>query len=226
MGKTKWATVTSHEDLGGNVHRLHCRADEPLGHVAGNYVILRSTVSNPDKPGDVLKRAISISSAPDPAAPQRFCFTVLDVGPTSSWLTQRRSGERLEFSGPWGKKFRARDGDVDGPVHLFATGTGFSPIGAMAISRSRSGSAPVSLWWQTAHRYDADVLTALDTDSRFSVAVGQQVADSVPADPEALYFLAGDGAVIVPLCEKLLAGGVPAAQLRTEFFFNKPPKKT
>lgn len=226
MAKTKWATVTGYEDLGGDVHRLHCRADEPLGHVAGNYVILRSTLSHPSKPGDVLKRAFSISSAPDPSDPLRFCFTVLSVGPTSAWLTQRREGDRLEFSGPWGKKFRAQDGDVDGPVHLFATGTGFSPIGAMAVDRRGAGSAPICLWWQTEHHYDADILAALRADPRFSVTVGHDVADTVPADPEALYFLAGDGAAIVPICERLIDEGVPAGQLRTEYFFNKPPKKT
>ena len=29
---------------------------------------------------------------------------------------------------------------------------------------------------------------------------------------------------IVPLCNRLLADGVPSQQLRTEYFFNKPPK--
>ena len=71
---------------------------------------------------------------------------------------------------------------------------------------------------------DGDVLEALRRDDRFSVAVGDSVSEVVPADPQALYFLAGDGAVIVPLCARLQAAGVPAAQLRTEFFFNKPPK--
>jgi len=226
MAKTKWATVVAHENLGGNVHRLICRADESLGHVAGNYVILRSTLVNPEKPEDVLKRALSISSAPDPDSPLDFSFTAINVGPTSAWLSQRRAGDRLEFSGPWGKKFRALEDDEDGPVHLFATGTGFSPIGAMAMDRARTGTEPISLWWETDHTYDRDVLDALEADSRFSIVVGSGVTDRVPADPEALYFLAGDGAIIHPLCQRLIDAGVPADQLRTEFFFNKPPKDT
>ena len=213
MAKTKWATVIGHEDLGDGVHRVHCRADVPLEHAAGNYVILRSTVENPDKPGDVLKKAYSISSAPEPDAPHRFHFTVIDVGAMSAWLAGRREGDRVEFSGPWGRKFRAQPDDADGPVHLFATGTGFSPIGAMAVDRSRTGEEPVSLWWQTGHPYDGDVLEALRRDDRFSVAVGDSVSEVVPADPQALYFLAGDGAVIVPLCARLQAAGVPAACL-------------
>ncbi|MEC7948669.1 MAG: FAD-dependent oxidoreductase [Myxococcota bacterium] len=226
MAKTKWATVTGHEDLGGGVHRIHCLADEPLHHVAGNYVILRSTVPNPDKPGEVLKKAYSISSAPDAESPQRFHFTIVDVGAMSAWLASQRVDGRVEFSGPWGRRFRAQPDDPDGPVHLFATGTGFSPVGAMAITRSRSGATPVGVWWQTEHTYDDGVLAALKQDPRFSVTVGAHVADAVPAEPEALYFLAGDGAVIIPLCERLEQAGVPDAHIRTEFFFNKPAKPT
>lgn len=226
MANTKWATVVGHEDLGGGVHRVHCLADEPLHHVAGNYVILRSTVPNPAKPGEVLKKAYSISSAPDPASPQRFHFTIVDVGAMSAWLASQGADDRVEFSGPWGRRFRAQPDDPEGPVHLFATGTGFSPVGAMAITRSRTGAAPVCVWWQTEHAYDEAVLAALKRDPRFSITVGPDVAGAVPAEPEALYFFAGDGAVIVPLCERLEQAGVPGEQLRTEFFFNKPVKST
>ena len=224
MAKTKWASVIKHEDLGGNVHRIHCVADEDLNHVAGNYVILRSTLTNPDKPEDVLKRAYSISSAPDSSSPKDFHFTIINTGDTSAWLSERREGDRVEFSGPWGKKFRAKPEDPDTAVHLFATGTGFSPIGAMAVSRRFSGNSPVHVWWQTSHTYDEDVFATFASDSRYHIYTGEDIADKVTADPEALYFFAGDGEVIVPLCNRLLAEGVPSQQLRTEYFFNKPPK--
>ena len=224
MAKTKWARVIGHEHLGGNIHRIRCIADEDLNHVAGNYVILRSTITNPDKPEDVLKRAYSISSAPDSSSPRDFHFTVINTGATSEWLCQRREGDRLEFSGPWGKKFRAQPDDPDTVVHLFATGTGFSPIGAMAQSRTQNGQSPVHLWWQTSHQYDEDVLTLLRSNHRYHVSVGENLVDDIPADPQALYFFAGDGEAIVPLCKRLLSEGVPEQQLRTEYFFNKPLK--
>ena len=68
MAKTKWATVTEHLDLGDGVHRISVEADEDIGHVAGNYVFLRSTLTNPDKPTDVLKRAYSLSTPPEPSS--------------------------------------------------------------------------------------------------------------------------------------------------------------
>ncbi|MGC6510865.1 MAG: FAD-dependent oxidoreductase [Myxococcota bacterium] len=224
MAKTKWARVVRHQHLGADIHRIHCIAEEDLNYVAGNYVILRSTVRNPEKPEDVLKRAYSISSAPDASSPRDFHFTIINTGATSKWLSDRRKGDRLEFSGPWGKKFRAQPDDPDSVVHLFATGTGFSPIGAMALSRTNNGRSPVNLWWQTPYKYDEGVLELLKSNNRFRVSVGEDLVGLVPADSKALYFFAGDGEVIVPLCSRLLSEGVPPQQLRTEYFFNKPPK--
>jgi ferredoxin-NADP reductase len=224
MAKTKWAKVINTEHLGDSVHRIHCIAEEDMQYVAGNYVILRSTITNPEKPQEVLKRAYSISSAPDASASRAFHFTVVDTGTTSAWLCSRSEGERLEFSGPWGKKFRQQPDDPDVPVHLFATGTGFSPIGAMAVSRSETGAQPVNVWWQTEHVYDEKILQRLKADERYSISTGNDISNEVPCDPKALYFFAGDGDVIVPLCQRLVSEGVPHGNLRTEYFFNKPPK--
>ncbi len=224
MAKSKWATVTDHVDLGEGVHRVTVEADEDIHHVAGNYVILRSTLTNPDKPEDVLKRAYSISTPPDPDRPRHFSFTIVSVGSTSAWLAARTPGDRVEFSGPWGRKFRAQPDDPAGPVHLFATGTGWSPIGAMARVRHQSDGGVVGVWWQVDQPYDADVLEQLSADPRFTVTTGPSVEAQVPADPEALYFLAGDGHAVLPLAQRLVAAGVPAAQVRTEYFFHKPPK--
>jgi NAD(P)H-flavin reductase len=224
MAKTKWATVTGHEDLGNNIHRIHCLADEALDHVSGNYVILRSTVVNPEKPTDVVKKAYSISSNPDPDNPLRFHFTIVDVGLMSAWLSSRRCDDRLEFSGPWGKKFRAQPDDTANTIHLFATGTGFSPIGAMALDRLKEVNQTVHLWWQTDVLYDQEVIDSLKEHAGFNILIGSEISMEIPADQDALYFMAGDGAVIHPLCERLLEQGVTKEAIRTDYFFNKPPK--
>jgi ferredoxin-NADP reductase len=224
MAKTKWATVTGHEDLGNNIHRIHCLADEPLDHVSGNYVILRSTLTNPEKPTDVIKKAYSISSNPDQENPLRFHFTIIDIGLMSEWLSSRKSDDRLEFSGPWGKKFRAQPEDIAETIHLFATGTGFSPIGAMALDRLAEENQTVNLWWQTDILYDQEVIRSLEQHSGFTILIGEDISAKIPADSDALYFMAGDGAVIHPLCVRLVEQGVPKQAIRTDYFFNKPPK--
>ena len=141
MAKTKWATVIEHEELGGNVHRVHCQADEPLGHVPGNYVILRSTLVNPDKPMTCEACALYFQRCRSEGTTPILLHS--DRCRSDERLAVPEAGDRLE-PGPWGK-FKVQEGDVDGPVHLFATGTGFSPIGAMALERTRSGTASVSV---------------------------------------------------------------------------------
>ena len=142
----------------------------------------------------------------------------------SAWLSGRSVGDRLEFSGPWGKKFRAQPDDSATTIHLFATGTGFSPIGAMALDRLYNDNRQVHLWWQTEAPYDQSTLDLFRKSKRFTVQVGTSVAADVPAQNDALYFFAGDGVIIQPLCQRLLATGVAPDLLRTEYFFNKPPK--
>ncbi len=226
MARTIHATVRQHENLGAGVHRIVCDAEVDLSYVAGNYVILRSTLPHPDKAGEVVKKAFSISSPPDVNRPRRFALTVQDVGPMSAWVAGRRPGDRLEFSGPWGKRFRARDDDPAGPVVLFATGTGWSPIGAMAADRLGRAGGPVHLWWQTDHAYDAALLEALRQAPGFSVHVGPALAadavvDCLGPDGDGICFLAGDGAVIAPLVARLRARGLPEDAVRVEAFFNK-----
>ena len=224
MAKTSWAIVNRTVSLGDGVARIFCTAESDFHHVAGNYVILRSDIPNPDKPGEPLKRAYSISNPPDAHEPRDFHFTVSRVGPVSEWLIGRASGDRIEFSGPWGKKFRARPEDAPGPVHLVATGTGFSPIGAMALDRCAHGCNRVAVWWQTGEAYDPQTLDELTNSERFAVTVGSDLLDDVPVDTGALYFLAGDGSLLIPLEDRLLAAGVPVTAVRTEYFFNKRPK--
>jgi NAD(P)H-flavin reductase len=224
MAKTKWATVTGHKNIGDNVHRIDCRSDEPLNHTSGNYVILRSSIVNPDKPDDVIKKAYSISSAPDEEDPLNFHFTIIDIGLMSHWLSCRTKGDRLEFSGPWGKKFREQPDDTASLIHLFATGTGFSPIGAMAVERIKQTNTKVCVWWQSDHIYDQPTLEQLKKHVNFTVRTGANIVSEVPADKDALYFMAGDGSIISPLCNRLLTEGVHLDSIRTEYFFNKPLK--
>lgn len=221
MARTRHATVLQVEDRGLGIHHINIEADEPFDAVAGNTIILRSRVPHPDKPGEVIKRAVSLSTLPDRDHPRRFAVTIAAVGPFSRDLAARRPGDRIEFSGPWGKRFRIFDDDPDGPVHLFATGTGWSPIGAIATALVDRGRGPLAAWWQTGHAWDPDRLRALRQSPGVRVEVGEDLAPRVPADPEALYFLAGDGAVIGPLRNRLLAAGVAADRIRVEAFFHK-----
>ncbi len=219
----KRARITEVLELIPGLVELRCRAEEPLVYAGGAYIIARTDLPNPEKPGEVIKRAWSLAELPDPADPCAFTVRVDVCGEASRWLAGRSPGDPLLFSGPWGRKFRFFEEDR-GPVHLVATGTGLSPIGTLAAERLRDAQAPgsVSLWWQTDRPYRLGDLEALAADERFGVCVGSGALAQVPIEPEALYFLAGDGALLAPLAARLAAAGVPAGRLRTEYFFNRP----
>ena len=217
MAAPKIARITRTTEIQSGYHELECEPLEPFSYKAGQYVIMHSDLPHPTKENDVLKKAFSFSSAPG----QTLSFTVAKVGPMSEFLASRKVGDEIRFSGPWGKVFFL-DPEQSGPLHLFATGSGFSPIGAIAdAAAAKPGHDPISLRWSIDEPYHEERLERWAQSERFSVEVS--AAPSVlPVDPEARYFLAGDGARIVPQLEALAAGGVPAERVRVEYFFNKP----
>ncbi|MFT5587562.1 MAG: hypothetical protein ACI9VR_005172 [Cognaticolwellia sp.] len=221
MAKTKWATLRARRVLDGGLTQLVFAPDEAMDWVAGNYLIVRTTLPNPAKPGDVHRRAYSLAALPD--ADGGFELLIQSVGERSAWMSELREGARLEYSGPWGKFFKAQATDPWERVCLVATGSGISPIQAMAQARVAGGQAAATqLWWRSEGLGLS--LESLRADG-LSVVEGEQVCEQVPADPKALYFLAGDGAALIPLCARLQAAGVPSEQLRVEYFFNRPPKE-
>ncbi len=219
----KCARITEVFELIPGIVELRARAEEALMYAGGAYIIARTDLPNPEKPGEVIKRAWSLAELPDPADPCAFTLRIEVCGEASRWLAGRSPGDILLFSGPWGRKFRFFDGDR-GPVHLVAAGTGLSPIGTLAAEWLRDERArdAISLWWQTDRPYRLEDLEALAADERFGVRVGAEALAQVPLDPAALYFLAGDGALLAPLAARLAAAGVSAGRLRTEYFFNRP----
>lgn len=221
MAKTKWATLRARESLGGGLVQLEFEPDQAMSWAAGNYLIVRTTLPNPAKPGDVHRRAYSLANTAGEDG--RFELLIQTVGPRSAWMAERSIGDRLEFSGPWGKSFRMQQEDDWERVCLVATGSGISPIQAIAQERvAQQQAGTTQLWWQP-----EGLGLALDPlqSAGVSVTAEDQACAQVPADPRALYFLAGDGAALLPLSARLQAEGVPAEQLRVEYFFNRPPKE-
>jgi ferredoxin-NADP reductase len=105
---------------------------EPLGHRAGQHVVLRLTA--PD--GYTASRSYSIASAPgegfpDGAAPDEIELTVerLDDGEVSSFLHEVvEPGDELELRGPIGGWFVW---EADRPAVLVGGGAGLVPLMAM-----------------------------------------------------------------------------------------------
>ncbi len=142
MAEPKYARVLASEPLAGGLHHLLCEAEGPLGGRAGQWLAIATEIPNPEKPGDVLRRAWSLAAIDG----QRFELLVAVVGACTSWLATRRAGDTLRYTGPWGTKFTLDEGAH--PVGLYATGSGISPIAALADAALLAGR-PVALWWDT-----------------------------------------------------------------------------
>lgn len=210
MADVKRALVASLEDLGQGYVSLRLVTPEPHGAAAGQYLILHTDLPNPDKPGQVLKRAYSFAGLP---APDRFELTVATPGPTSRWLAARQPGDTLGYSGPWGSRFLLAG---EGEVAFFATGSGLSPVGAL-LDAALAAGRPARLWWQTAHAYQPERLARWRT-AGVQIEVGPALS---PSQHEADWFLAGDGAEIERV--QALLAGLPSERVRVERFFTPRP---
>ena len=97
---------------------------EPLGHKAGQHVVLRLTA--PD--GYTAQRSYSIASAPDGSAELELTVELMEDGEVSGYLHDVvEPGDELELRGPIGGFFVWEDG----PALLIGGGSGIVPLAAM-----------------------------------------------------------------------------------------------
>jgi ferredoxin-NADP reductase len=210
--------------------RLQMSDGETLGHRAGQYVLLHARAAD----GSVVKRAYSIASAPAEDPGFEFCVRLVPDHPASTFVHTLATGDEVSFSGPWGK-FVVDDDARD--LTLVATGTAISCTGAilrdeLACPRPRR----VRLFWGLRSEQDVHGRERLDELAqaypRFSYVIPLSRPIDVTTRPErvtdllresvsaeALYYLAGNGAMIADAEAILDAGGVSATSIRKEVFF-------
>lgn len=183
MPEIRSATVLESEPAGPGFHRILAEVEGPLGAVPGQWAAVHTTLPNPMKPGEVLRRAWSFAELHGPA---RFGLFVAVVGPATAWLSERTAGEALRFTGPWGSRFRLDD--EAGPATFFASGSGISPIGALvdtALARGR----PCRLLWERPTPMLESRLGAWE-----AAGVAVEVGPRLSVRPDgASWWLAGDG---------------------------------
>src|SRR5215470_12262660 len=200
--------------------RLGMSDGEKLGHRAGQYVLLHARAAD----GSVVKRAYSIASPPAEDPRFEFCVRLVPDHPASTFVHTLEPGDEVSFSGPWGK-FVVDDEVRD--LTLVATGTGISCTGAilrdeLAHPRPRR----VRLFWGLRSEADVHGREHLDelvhAHPRLSYAVALSRPGVVTTRPAhvtdllgesislgALYYLAGNGAMIAEAEDILATAGVP-----------------
>ena len=156
----------------------------------------------------------------------------------SQWMLNLQEGNKAQFFGPMGV-FTYNHSGLKRKV-LVATGTGIAPFRAMVLHHLKNGGADdLTLYWGL--RYEEDIF--LDPEfsqlareypnfhyiltlskptpawTRASGRVTDHVFTQVAKLPEAEFYLCGSKFMIEEMNQKLLAQGVPKAQIRMDIFY-------
>ena len=235
MADARTATVIEAELVApqARVLELELPPGDEMGFQGGQYIIVHSDVILPG--GKPAKRAYSLLSPDSEQRRVRVAVKRLPSGPGSSFMHHVRVGAQLAFSGPWGR-FVPAAAPVDEPALVLATDTGITA--ALGLVRGRGFAARracTRLVWATdalddfvpeAWLHDLGVAAQLLILGRDRVAGATRVAlEHHLRAPLADVWLCGDGKVIHPVRDALVAAGVAEARVRLEAFFNHPPRK-
>lgn len=249
MATQKEARVVAVEDLSPLARLVTLAPTEPLEFVGGQYVIINSEVLLPD--GKLAKRAYSILSPDTRRDELVLAVRRIGEGAASSFLHRVRRGDVVPFSGAWGK-YLPDDARPRRATLILATDTGITA--AMGLAQARSFApqlATARIAWLV--ESEAYFLREDFVRARLSASLAQSQSPSLPLlrapippvrHPERLavaqaelerlladgvpesVFLSGDGDVLFPLRDRLVAAGVSDGAIRLECFFNNPGKKS
>ena len=182
-------------------------------------------LSNPT--GD--SRPYSISSGQGEDA-LRFVIRRMPDGAVSGYLAERKPGDTIEASPPFGWFRPARSGAPGDPSVFVATGTGIGPF--LSALRSFPDATPAAVLYGVRVLADAVAVDELERRAPFRLAVSREAApphhhgrvtdllDGLPRSPDTHYYLCGLDAMIDDVTAWLEQRGVAFTHIHREVFFN------
>ena len=245
MATQKEMRVIAVDELSPLARAVTLQPLEPLGFVGGQYVIVNSGATLVDGQGQqkTAKRAYSIITPDARQDEVTLAVRRIGEGPASRYMHALSPGDVVPFSGPWGK-FLADDARPRRATYIVATDTGITA--ALGLVRGQAFAPQLAtarlLWLVESEHYfvtEAFVRARLPWSLPMArvtipavkhperVAAARAALDGLLADgtPESV-FLAGDGDVLYPLRDRLVAAGVSDGSIRVESVFNNPNKKS
>lgn len=233
MATAHRATVVDVRPIGraGRMLTLELPA-EPIGFVGGQYVIVDSGRTLPT--GKAAKRAYSIVSTDADQGHAELIVKRISAdagGLASDFLHGVGPGDGFSFSGPWGK-FVAGAPPAHGTL-VFATDTGITAaLGLLAGRDVAARAATTHVVWLADDSFVPAAFVAERLAGRCASlhiersAAALGIARGLVAEHrlDAAY-LSGDGLVLRPLRDELLAAGVADAAIRVETFFHHAERK-
>ncbi len=217
---------------GAQLLRCHMESAQGLAYEPGQYIIINSGLPNAE--GKPLKRAYTLFAVNEDGTEFSLLAEKLPSAGVSVYLNEREVGDRLQFTGPWGKfkTLPETDTPVPGAV-CFAFGTG---INALLGLLNRNLPAPKThlFWFRDANTaFMSDVclrdhlphnlheLKIEDLEAYSEERAQELLADLAWAKDHDLY-LAGEGHWTDGLAEGFLALGAQPERMRREVFYRSP----
>ncbi len=230
------AKVAVIKQLTPRIRSIVLTPSHPFSFTAGQHVDIRLTA--PD--GYQALRSYSIASSPGADGTIEIAVERLDDGEVSPFLHDVLAiGDEIELRGPLGGHFIWSRAD-GGPLLLIGGGSGVVPLVSMArYLRDAGMSVPTVLLLSARHLAEAafrEELTALagkmdqfsfvltltretslqaDFSRRIDAPMVADVLKRLPSLP-AHVFICGSNAFVNAASDGALAGGIPAAMIRTE----------
>jgi len=214
--------------------------DSEIGFSGGQYIIVNTGIELAG--GKIAKRAYSILSSDADQHEFQIAVRRIGEGPGSNFMHRMEVGAELTFSGPWGKFVSS--GAAEGPRLVFVTDTGITAaLGLLRGCRSRAlADGTTAVWFVESDDYFLPPCftrnSLAGSCGQFSVAEAPAAAGatrvssalaimdrSLESTLPSTAYLAGDGAVIYPLRERLIAAGMRKENICLEAFFNNPERK-
>jgi ferredoxin-NADP reductase len=183
---------------------------------------------------EVRTRPYTIATRPEDGEPFEVCFNLVPNGPGAAWMFERKAGDVLEFTGPFGA-FTLEQAPERETVFI-AEGTAIAPIRPM-LHRALSGPAvhPVHLLY-AANRfehllYHPELESLSRANSRFGFeslviehdSLHQQLLDEVQrrwvagdSDRTRHFFICGIGPGVLKLRDLLRQAGYERRAVRYE----------
>jgi ferredoxin-NADP reductase len=241
MAQARVARLVKAERLGPETRLLRfALAEGEIDFAGGQYIIVNTGIELAG--GKLAKRAYSILSSDDDQREFQIAVRRVGEGPGSNFMHRIEVGAELMFSGPWGKF--VSNGASAGPRLVFATDTGITAAlgllqGLGSLARADDTTA---VWFVESDDYFLPcsfVESLLSTRCQaFEVTATSEVGDatrigsalamlerSLESTLPSIAFLAGDGVVIYPMRERLIAAGMQKESIHVEAFFNNPERK-
>jgi ferredoxin--NADP+ reductase len=175
-----------------------------------------------------ISRPYSISSG---TQENRLCFLIRDIpgGEVSPWLKDRKPGDSMDVSNPFGW-FRPGQEIGESPFVFIATGTGAAPF--LSFQKTFGGLSPTCFLYGVRQAADAVEVDALANwcDLRLAISRGESgphhagrltdLLSGMPLDAGAHYYLCGLESMITEVTAWLEEHGVDLSYTHREVFFH------